>query len=83
MATEEPKFELIKKNGEFELRLYEPVIVAETYVLGSFSEASRAGFRLIAGCIFGGNKSRQSNVSEKIAMTAPVTLKQSSHKRSR
>ncbi len=80
MATEEPKFKLIERNGEFELRLYEPMIVAETYVRGSLSEASSAGFRLIAGYIFGGNKSRQSNVSEKIAMTAPVTLEQSSQK---
>lgn len=80
MATEEPKFKLIEKNGEFELRLYNPMIVAETYVKGPLSEASNAGFRLIAGYIFGGNKSRQGDASEKIAMTAPVTLEQSSQK---
>ncbi len=80
MATEEPKFSLIEKNGDFELRLYKPMIVAETYVDGSLSEASNAGFRLIAGYIFGGNKSRQDSSPEKIAMTAPVTLEQSSQK---
>jgi hypothetical protein len=80
MATEEPKFILIEKNGDFELRLYKPIIVAETYVEGSLSEASNAGFRLIAGYIFGSNKSRQNSSPEKIAMTAPVTLEQSSQK---
>ena len=80
MATEEPKFSLIEKSGDFELRLYKPMIVAETYVDGSLSEASSAGFRLIAGYIFGGNKSRQGSSPEKIAMTAPVTLEQSPQK---
>jgi hypothetical protein len=80
MATEEPKFDLIEKSGDFELRSYKPMIVAETYVAGSLSEASNAGFRLIAGYIFGGNKSRQGSTPEKIAMTAPVTLEQSPQK---
>jgi hypothetical protein len=80
MAIEEPKFALLEKSGDFELRLYKPMIVAETYVDGSLSEASNTGFRLIAGYIFGGNKSRQDSSSERIAMTAPVTLEPSSQK---
>jgi hypothetical protein len=80
MAIEEPKFSLIEKSGDFELRLYNPMIIAETYVDGSLSEASNAGFRLIAGYIFGGNKSRKDSSSEKIPMTAPVTLESSSQK---
>jgi SOUL heme-binding protein len=80
MAIEEPKFCLLEKSGDFELRLYKPMIIAETYVEGSLSEASNAGFRLIAGYIFGGNKSRQDSSPEKIAMTAPVTLEQSPEK---
>ena len=80
MATEEPKFSLIEKSGDFEVRLYKPMIVAETYVDGSLSEASSAGFRLIAGYIFGGNKSRQGFSPERITMTAPVTLEPSSQK---
>jgi hypothetical protein len=80
MAIEEPKFSLIEKSDDFELRLYKPMIVAETYVDGSLSEASSAGFRLIAGYIFGGNKSRQGFSPERIAMTAPVTFEPSSQK---
>jgi hypothetical protein len=80
MATEEPKFSLIEKNGDFELRLYKPMVIAETYEDGSLSEASNAGFRLIAAYIFGGNKSRKDSLPEKIAMTAPITLESNSQK---
>lgn len=80
MATEEPKFKLIEKIEDYELRVYDPMIVAETYVQGSLDEASSAGFRLIAGYIFGGNKSRTNAAAEKIAMTAPVTLEAISQK---
>jgi hypothetical protein len=37
-------------------------------------EASNKGFRLIADFIFGNNYAPGSNVSSKIAMTAPVTI---------
>jgi hypothetical protein len=37
-------------------------------------EASSKGFRLIADYIFGNNQAASSSQSEKIAMTAPVTL---------
>lgn len=74
MATEEPKFETIARDGAFELRLYAPMIVAETWVEGSLGEGSNAGFRRIAGYIFGRNRSRTAEGSEKIAMTVPVTM---------
>ena len=74
MATEEPGFELLEKAEPFELRRYAPMIVAETLVEGSLSEGSNAGFRLIAGYIFGKNQSRTAGSSEKIAMTVPVTM---------
>jgi hypothetical protein len=80
MANEQPKFTLIEKSGEFELRRYEPMIVAETRVQGSLDEASSAGFRLIAGYIFGGNKKRADTAPEKIAMTAPVNIEGNSGK---
>ncbi len=73
MATEEPKFEILSKDGDFELRQYAPMVVAETLVAGSQDEASSRGFRVIAGYIFGDNK-RAGAGAEKIAMTAPVLL---------
>ena len=68
MPIEEPKFSLVFKEGAFELRDYAQMIVAEVTVAGDQNEASRKGFRLLAGYIFGGNRARA-----KIAMTAPVT----------
>jgi len=83
MATEEPKFTLALKEGAFELRDYPALTVAEVTVTGDQREASRAGFQMLAGYIFGGNAGRdriamttpvtKSRTGEKIAMTAPVT----------
>ncbi len=73
MATEEPKYDILLKSGEYELRQYNPMIVAEVLVEGDLDKATNQGFRLIADYIFGNNMS-QSGDSAKIAMTAPVTV---------
>ncbi len=83
MATEEPVFTQVLKDGAFEIRDYVPTVVAEVTVSGSQDRASNQGFRILAGYIFGGNTRRQSiamtapvaqrRVSETIAMTSPVT----------
>lgn len=81
MAVEEPKFEVLVKDGDHEIRKYGAVIIAETRVEGDISAASEKGFRLIADYIFGNNQARASlpaaavaeqKASAKIAMTAPV-----------
>jgi hypothetical protein len=73
VAAEEPKHTVLKKDKEYEIRRYEPYIVAETTVDGlDHDEASNEGFRRLAGYIFGGNTVRQ-----KIDMTAPVTTEMS------
>jgi hypothetical protein len=74
MAIEEPKFTLLEKEQSFELRAYEPKLIAEVLVDGDMSEASSKGFKLIADFIFG-NNTAQSGKSEKISMTAPVAVK--------
>ncbi|MBG6070410.1 MULTISPECIES: heme-binding protein [unclassified Polaromonas] len=77
MAVEEPKFDILTQDGSYEVRRYAPVIVAETRVDGDMDAASGKGFRLIADYIFGNNTlaaTGTDNASEKIAMTAPVTL---------
>jgi hypothetical protein len=84
MATEEPPFTVALNEGDFEIREYPLMIAAEVAVSGERSEAISAGFRLLAGYIFGGNTKKQSITmtapvtqvpaeSEKITMTAPVT----------
>jgi hypothetical protein len=71
MAIEEPKYTVLEKTIPFELRSYEPMILAEVQVDGDLDEASSQGFRLIAAYIFGQNRA-----SEKIAMTAPVAIEE-------
>ena len=73
MAVSEPAFYVIRSEGRIELRDYPGFIVAETDVSGDFVAAGRTGFRRVAGYIFGGNK-KPDGSSEKIAMTAPVTV---------
>lgn len=77
MATEEPAFELLSRHDHIELRRYAAFVVAETFVEGDMDSASGQGFRAIADYIFGNNvaaRPNQDKASEKIAMTAPVTL---------
>ncbi|MEI8117923.1 MAG: heme-binding protein [Methylophilaceae bacterium] len=73
MAIEEPNFNLIVKENAFELRAYQPKIIAEVSIDADMSESSSKGFRLIADFIFGNNTSREGG-SEKISMTAPVSV---------
>ena len=75
-GIEEPAFQTLKQQGDFELRQYRGFVVAETYVSGTLDEASNAGFKAIADYIFGNNLSVVNSGAEKIAMTAPVTTEQ-------
>ena len=80
--VEHPKYTLIERSGNIEIRDYAPMIVAETEVTGERREAISKGFRIIADYIFGNNTAAQKvpmtapvaqQASETIAMTAPVT----------
>lgn len=68
MATEEPVFALVQKQGNFEIRDYVPLIVAEVTLQGGAERARSAGFQPLADYIFA--KDRK---GPQIAMTAPVT----------
>ena len=80
MAIEEPKYEVIVSDAQFEVRHYAPVLIAETIVEGDMDTASSKGFRLIADFIFGNNLSSDTDKKAKIAMTAPVTVEPQSSK---
>jgi len=67
MAIEEPKYEVLDAWEDYEIRRYEPMILAQTAVEADFSSSGNQGFKRIAAFIFGGNQQK-----EKIAMTAPV-----------
>jgi hypothetical protein len=80
MAIEEPKYEVIVSDAQFEVRHYAPILIAETIVEGDMDAASSKGFRLIADFIFGNNQQADSDKKAKIAMTAPVTVEPQSSK---
>jgi hypothetical protein len=83
---EEPAFQTRMQEGKFEVREYEPYLVAEVLMEGDdFDRTSSAGFRILADYIFGNNMARSSTLqlagkaevpSESIAMTAPVQMDQ-------
>lgn len=66
-GTEEPAHSVEQLTGDVEIRRYGQRIAAETTVIADEEAARSAGFRRLAGYIFGGNRS-----DTKIAMTAPV-----------
>lgn len=70
---ETPKFTLLKKIDNVEIRQYPTMILAQTKLKsGRYDGNEDNGFRTVAGYIFGGNQSQQ-----KIAMTAPVIMNMS------
>lgn len=71
--TEEPNYTLLTQTGDFELRRYEPQLVAQTMVSGDQKDASNKGFKILADFIFGNNTASNGS-SSKISMTAPVTM---------
>ena len=73
MAIEEPQYEVLLETKHYEIRRYEPYIVAEVDVEGDMGSAGNRAFRILAGYIFGDNKP-----GEKMAMTAPVKSQQKS-----
>ncbi len=66
-AVEEPPHRVATRNGNFEIRDYPGLLVAEVTVPGDRNSAAYAGFRKLARFIFGANARKQS-----IEMTAPV-----------
>ncbi|ANS26290.1 SOUL heme-binding protein [Rhodococcus opacus] len=67
-GTEEPRYDVQEKIRGLEIRRYGPRVAAETTVPGDEESARNAGFRRLAGYIFGANVSKS-----KIAMTSPVS----------
>ena len=84
MAIETPKYSVLRKNKNIEIRQYSEYIQAEVEVNSSnYRSAIEKGFEILAGYIFGNNVSRKkidmtapvkTTQSEKIPMTSPVKL---------
>jgi len=75
MAIEEAPYKVVQTSGIFEVRDYEPHILAETLVDGTLEDAGNKAFRRLFNYISGANHTRSS-----IAMTAPVSQESSGQK---
>ena len=69
---ESPQYIVLNLHRGYQIRKYQPYIVAQTTVSKNGSSSRRA-FRELAGYIFGGNTSQKN-----ISMTVPVTTEPSS-----
>lgn len=67
MATERPTYSVEINDPPYEVRNYDPTIIAMVHADGGRREAVSSGFRILANYIFGNNRAK-----DKIAMTAPV-----------
>jgi hypothetical protein len=67
-AVEQPAYETVSQDGNFEVRDYPSLVAAEVVRFGSRRDAVYTGFRPLAAYIFASERP-----GEKIAMTAPVT----------
>lgn len=69
---EQPKYSVVKSDGSFQIRQYEPYFVAQTKYNEKEGDSSTDAFRRLFRYIAGDNK-----LAAKIEMTAPVTQEQS------
>lgn len=69
-SIESYPYEVIKKYDGFEIRKYEARLFTSVNLgTSDYKKGSSSGFSVLAGYIFGGNKTK-----EKIAMTSPVAM---------
>lgn len=67
VAYEEPGFELLAQYESFEVRQYQPFVIAEVEVEGNFSDAGNRAFNTLFRYIGGDNRA-----NGKMEMTTPV-----------
>jgi len=73
--TQRQEFRVLRTYADFELREYQPCVIAEVKITANYSVAGSAAFGSLFRYISKGNKSEQ-----KIAMTAPVIAAQHADK---
>ncbi len=68
-TEETPKYQVLEKSENLEIREYASYIEATTAVKGGFKDSQGEAFRILANYIFGDNEKQS-----KISMTAPVVM---------
>lgn len=74
-TTEILEYQVLEKDGSFDIREYDGYWVVRTEVDGDYQESTSKGFRLLFNYISGKNKQQ-----EKIAMTGPVIQQENGEK---
>lgn len=64
---EEPKYYVLTKDGDKQIRRYYPFVMAQTFIRGNYEFSSNEGFYRLANYIFGSNSE-----NEKMSMATPV-----------
>jgi hypothetical protein len=90
VGIEKAEYTVVEKEGAFEVRAYEPSIIAETIVESDFNSAGNVAFGRLFDYISGNNLKKESismtvpvsqtESSEKISMTAPVNQRREGDK---
>jgi hypothetical protein len=87
-TVEEAKYQIVQQDGEYSIRHYDPVMMAEVSIKKeSYDKSTSKAFGFLFNYISGANQSKQKismtapvlkkpKESEKIAMTAPVFIDQ-------
>lgn len=66
-TVDQPPYQVLNKDGDVEIRQYQPSIVAQTVVEADYRRSGDLAFNRLGGYIFGKNRQKT-----KVAMTAPV-----------
>jgi hypothetical protein len=66
---EEALFSSLSVNGDYEVRLYEPVIIAQTTESGTYSAATRSGYKRLTNYVSGNNLAKQT-----VSVNAPISV---------
>lgn len=77
MALEEPAYQVVEATDDYEIRQYEPYLVAQTVVNGDFDSSGNRAFHILASYIFGNNTVGADAESVRMEMTAPVAFHES------
>jgi hypothetical protein len=75
-GIEMPDYDVVEQRDGYEIRRYEPMILAQVYIEGEYGESLNRGFGKLAGYIFAQNRAEEPSRPEvrsgKIPMTSPV-----------
>lgn len=66
-SSEEANFRLLSEEGQIQIRLYSPMLIAKTEIETDYNQAGKIGFNRLSGYLFGRNVQQL-----EMSMTTPV-----------